>query len=112
MSRTICTLGAFSLLGRSVRAADAGSAAAADATNSRLDLQVHAFGDSVDCLVARVHDAIAEAARDYETVNQLRRALRRLEPGKLTPSSQPPVRNGPPSVFSSGPLTPHVKQSP
>jgi hypothetical protein len=62
-----------------VPATDAGSAAAADARNSRLDLQVHALGDSVDCLDARVHDAIAEAARDYETVNQLRRALRRLE---------------------------------
>jgi hypothetical protein len=33
-------------------------------------------------VVARVHDAIAEAARDYETLNQLRRALRRLEPGQ------------------------------
>jgi hypothetical protein len=65
-----------------VPGADAGSAAAADATNSRLDLQVHAFGDSVDCLVARVHDAIAEAARDYETVNQLHRALRRVETGQ------------------------------
>jgi hypothetical protein len=65
-----------------VPAADAGSAAAADATNSSLDVELHVFGDSVDCLVARVHDAIAEAARDCETVNQLRRALRRLEPGQ------------------------------
>jgi hypothetical protein len=65
-----------------VPAADAGLAGAADATNSRLDPQVYTFGDSVDCLVARVHDAIAEAGRDYETVNQLRRALRRLEPGQ------------------------------
>jgi hypothetical protein len=59
-------------------AADAGSVAAAD-TGAGLDFQMRAFGDSVDCLVARVHDAISEAARDYSTVNELRQAVRRLE---------------------------------